>query len=90
MPRRPEERRHTGLCKPWRLSPDLSRLVGVPVASRTQLNKLLWAYIKRNHLQDARDKRYFYPDEHMTPIFGVGRLRCFAMAKYVQYHLSPL
>ena len=64
--------------------------MGVPVASRVQLNKLLWAYIKRNQLQDRRDLRFFYPDDRMMPVFGIGRLRCFSMAKYLQYHLRPL
>ncbi len=86
----PSEKKYTGLCKPWRLSPELQSIVGVPQATRIQCLKLLWRYIKLHHLQDPRDKRYFYPDYKMVKVFGYGRLRAFAMAKFLTPHLRPL
>ena len=83
-------RKPTGLCKPWRLSPELRNVVGVDVASYTQLNRLLWDYIKRNNLQDRRDKRYFFPDHKLIRVVGMGRLRVARIFRYVRHHLRPM
>ena len=40
-----------GLTAPKKLSPELADIVGVKEASRAQLMKLLWAYIKDKNLQ---------------------------------------
>ena len=83
-------RRYTGLCKPWRLSPQLQSIVGVPSATRIECTKLLWRYVKLHHLQDPHDKRFFYPDYRMVQVFGYGRLKCIQMAKYLTPHLRPM
>ena len=51
-----------GLTAPKKLSPELADIVGKKEASRTELMKLLWAYIKKNNLQ-VRFKRKLYPLE---------------------------
>ena len=83
-------RRPTGLCKPYRLSADLRNIVGVDVASYAQLNRLIWAYIKRHNLQDRRDKRYFYPDQKLTRICGLGRLKQARIFRYMRHHMRPV
>ena len=83
-------KRYTGLCKPYRLSQDLRNVVGVDVASYVQLNRLLWDYIKRNNLQDRRDRRYFYPDNKLIRVVGMGRLRVSRIFRYVRHHLRPV
>ena len=40
-----------GLTAPKKLSPELADIVGKKEASRAELMKLLWAYIKKNNLQ---------------------------------------
>ena len=49
-----------GLTAPKKLSPELADIVGKKMASRAELMKLLWAYIKKNNLQ-VRNQRKLYP-----------------------------
>ena len=49
-----------GLTAPKKLSPELADIVGKKTASRAELMKLLWAYIKKNNLQ-VRNLRKLCP-----------------------------
>merc|ERR1739847_157895 len=70
-----------------RLSPELSAIVGVKEASRGELMKLLWAYLKKNNLQCDDNKQYFVPDKKMAKVFGTEKLRGFGMSKHIGAHL---
>merc|ERR1739842_4041 len=52
-----------GLTKPMKLSADLAAIVGKDEASRAECVKELWAYLKKNNLQDPENKQYFTPDK---------------------------
>merc|ERR1712110_1150046 len=52
-----------GLTKPMKLSADLAEVVGKKEASRAECIKQLWAYIKKNNLQDPENKQFFNPDK---------------------------
>ncbi len=80
-------KKQTGFTKPMRLSEDLAEVVGMTVASRSECIKELWAYLKRNNLQDPENKQFFFPDPKMAKIFGTDRMRAFAMSKYIGAHL---
>merc|ERR1712079_136206 len=69
-----------GLTKPMKLSADLADIVGKKEASRAECIKQLWAYIKKNNLQD--------PEKKMAKVFGSDRIRAFGMAKFLSAHLS--
>ena len=56
-------------------------------ASRGELMKLLWAYLKKNNLQCDDNKQYFVPDKKMAKVFGTEKLRGFAMSKHIGAHL---
>lgn len=77
-----------GLTKPMKLSADLAAIVGKDEASRAECIKLLWAYLKKNNLQDPENKQYFTPDKKMAKVFGADRIRAFGMAKFLNAHLS--
>merc|ERR1712203_115258 len=77
-----------GLTKPMKLSADLAAIVGKDEASRAECIKLLWAYLKKNNLQDHENKQYFTPDKKMAKVFGSDRIRAFGMAKFLSAHLS--
>merc|ERR1712213_110401 len=70
----------SGLTKPMKLSADLADIVGKKEASRAECIKLLWAYLKKNNLQD--------PEKKMAKVFGTDRIRAFGMAKFLSAHLS--
>ena len=85
-----KNKKRSGLFPPYMLSPELVDIVGVPVATRVQLNKLLWNYIKRNKLQVGKDRRYFMADDKMRKVFGYGSHKGFEMGKYLHFHLKPV
>jgi len=77
-----------GLTKAYKLSSDLADIVGKKEATRGEVIKQLWAYIKEHKLQDPENKQYFIPDKRMGKIFGQDKMRGFAMAKHITSHLS--
>ena len=67
----------------------LAALVGSKPIPRTEVTKRLWAYIKKNKLQDAKNKRQINADATLKPIFGgKGTVNMFAMTKLVSKHLK--
>merc|ERR1711942_258069 len=81
----------SGLTKPLKLSPELAVICdakkGENLAS-PEVVKRLWAYIKKNKLQDPDNKQYFTPDEKMKAVFGEEKVRAFGMAKFLKEHLT--
>ena len=71
-----------------KLSADLADIVGKKEASRAECVKQLWAYLKKNNLQDPENKQFFTPDKKMAKVFGTERMRCFSMTKFLTPHLS--
>ena len=70
-------------------SKELAAVVGDGPMPRTEVTKNLWAYIKKNGLQDAKNKRNINPDEKMSKIFGGKKaVNMFEMTKLVNKHLS--
>ena len=66
-----------GKCKPnaafmkeMTPSPELAAVVGNKPLPRTQVVSKIWEYIKKNNLQDAKNKRQINADEKLKPIFG--------------------
>merc|ERR1712203_1354 len=86
-PAKPEAKK-SGITKPMKLSADLAAVVGQKQASRAECIKELWAYLKKNNLQDPKNKQYFTPDKKMAKVFGSDRIRAFGMAKFLSAHLS--
>ena len=55
----------------------LAAVVGSKPIPRTEITKRLWAYIKKNKLQDAKNKRVIKSDATLKPVFGgKARSRC--------------
>ena len=79
-----------GLTKPMKVSADLADIIGQKEASRAECTKLIWAYLKKNNLQDPANKQYFTPDKKLAKVFGTDRVRAFGMQKFLSAHLSPL
>jgi upstream activation factor subunit UAF30 len=75
--------------KPMQISDELAKVVGSKPIPRTEVTKKLWAYIKKNNLQDAANKRDIIADENLKPIFGgKSKVSMFEMTKLVNKHLS--
>ncbi len=66
----------------------LSQVVGTAALPRTEVVKKLWAYIKKNNLQDAQNRRNINADDKLMPIFGKKQVSMFEMTKIVSGHLK--
>jgi upstream activation factor subunit UAF30 len=75
--------------RPLQPSSQLAAVIGNSPMPRTQVISKLWAYIKRNGLQDARNRRAINADEKLRPLFG-GRsqVTMFDLAKIANRNLS--
>jgi chromatin remodeling complex protein RSC6 len=74
--------------KPMEPSPALAAVVGSGDMPRTVVTKKLWAYIKRNGLQDSKNRRMINADEKLRPVFGGKRqVSMFEMSRLVNKHL---
>ncbi|MBU6384268.1 MAG: SWIB/MDM2 domain-containing protein [Parachlamydiales bacterium] len=75
--------------QPMKPSKDLAAVVGEGPMPRTEVTKKLWAYIKKNNLQDAKNKRNINADDKLGKIFGGKKaVNMFEMTKLVNKHLS--
>ena len=67
----------------------LAEIVGTKPLPRTEVVKKLWAYIKKNNLQDAKNKRQINADDKLKPIFGGKKnVTMFEMTALVNKQLS--
>ncbi len=75
--------------RPLQPSSQLAAVIGTSPMPRTQVISKLWAYIKRNGLQDAKNRRAINADEKLRPLFG-GRnqVTMFDLAKIANKNLS--
>jgi chromatin remodeling complex protein RSC6 len=70
-------------------SPALAAVVGSKPLPRTEVTRKLWAYIKKNGLQDQQNKRMIRADATLKPVFGgKSSVNMFEMTKLVNRHLS--
>ena len=75
--------------KPVQPSAVLSEVVGSKPIPRTEVTKKLWAYIKKNGLQDKKNKRMIKADDMLKPVFGgKATVNMFEMTKLVSKHLK--
>ncbi|HEV8337741.1 MAG TPA: SWIB/MDM2 domain-containing protein [Candidatus Polarisedimenticolia bacterium] len=75
--------------KPMTPSDALGEVIGSKAVPRTEVTKKLWAYIKKNKLQDAKNKRMINADDKLKPIFGGKKsVSMFEMTKLVSKHLK--
>ena len=74
--------------KPMTPSSTLATVVGGSPIPRTEVTKKLWAYIKRNGLQDSINRRMINADDNLRQVFGGRRqVSMFEMTKLVNAHL---
>lgn len=69
-------------------SPALAAVIGAMAVPRTEVTSKLWAYIKKNNLQDPAAKRFINADDKLKVVFGKARVDMFEMTRLVQGHLK--
>ena len=67
----------------------LAEVVGDKAIPRTEVTKKVWAYIKRNGLQDKKNRRMINADSKLNVVFGGKRqVSMFEMTKLISKHLK--
>ena len=80
---------NAAFMKALKPSADLAEIVGSASLPRTQVVKKLWVYIKKNDLQDKKNKRNINADEKLAKVFGGKKtVNMFEMTKLISKHLS--
>ena len=81
-------KKNSAFMKPLTPSAELAKVVGNKPLPRTEVVKKLWAYIKKNKLQDTKNKRNINADETLKVIFHKNTVNMFEMTKLVSKHLN--
>jgi chromatin remodeling complex protein RSC6 len=80
---------NAAFMKPVTPSATLATVVGAKPMPRTEVTKKLWAYIKKNGLQDKKNRRMINADANLKAVFGgKSSVNMFAMTKLVSKHLK--
>lgn len=75
--------------KPMTPSDKLAAVIGAKAMPRTEVTKKIWAYIKKNGLQDKKNKRNINADAALKAVFnGKATVNMFEMTKLVSKHLK--
>ncbi len=75
--------------KPMQPSEELGAVVGARPMPRTEVTKRIWDYIRKNGLQDQKNRRQINADDRLRAVFGGRRqVSMFEMTKLVNQHLK--
>ena len=86
---KPARKANAAFMKPVTPSPALAEVVGSKPIPRTEVTKKLWAYIKKNGLQDKTNRRMIKADAALKTVFGgKAMVNMFEMTKLVSKHLK--
>lgn len=84
-----EKAKPDGLHRPVQPSEELGAIVGNKAMTRADVVSAVWAYIKKNDLQDPKDRRNIKADEKLAKVFGKKEASMFEMNKHLAAHLKP-
>jgi chromatin remodeling complex protein RSC6 len=80
---------NAAFMKPMTPSGALAEVVGSKAIPRTEVTKKIWAYIKKNKLQDSKNRRMINADDALKTVFGGKKsVTMFEMTKLVNKHLK--
>jgi upstream activation factor subunit UAF30 len=80
---------NAAFMKPMTPSASLAAVVGAAPLPRTEVTSKIWAYIKKNNLQDKLNRRMINGDAKLVAIFGGKKqVSMFEMTKLVSNHLK--
>jgi upstream activation factor subunit UAF30 len=89
MAKKTKRKPNAAFMKPVQPDAKLAEVVGAKAIPRTEVTKKLWAYIKKNGLQDKKNKRMINADETLQGVFGGKKsVNMFEMTKLVSKHVK--
>lgn len=87
--KKPARKPNAAFMKPVKPSAVLAEIVGSKPIPRTEVTKRLWAYVKKNKLQDPKNRRMIKADAALKLVFGgKSTVNMFEMTKLVAKHLE--
>jgi upstream activation factor subunit UAF30 len=79
-----------GLATKKKISKELAVFLGKgDIMARTEIVKVLWAYIREHNLQNPENKREIFLDKKMERVFKCKQFTMFTMNKYIGAHIDP-
>ena len=88
MAKKAKRKPNAAFMKPLTPSAELGDVIGAKAMPRTEVTKKLWAYIKKNGLQDKKNKRMIKADDKLKKVFKKDTVNMFEMTKLVSRHLK--
>ncbi len=89
MAKKAARKPNAAFMKPVTPDAALAAVVGSKPLPRTELTKKLWDYIKKNCLQDKKDKKQINADSALKVVFGgKAKVSMFEMTKLVSKHVA--
>jgi chromatin remodeling complex protein RSC6 len=80
---------NAAFMKAMQPSASLSAVIGGSPMPRTEVTKKIWNYIKKNNLQDTKNRRNINADDKLREVFGGKKqVSMFEMTKLVNKHLK--
>ena len=89
MAKKTTRKPNAAFMKPVTPDAKLAVVVGSTPLPRTEMTKKLWADIKKNGLQDKKNRRMINADDALKAVFnGKAQVSMFDMTKLVSKHVS--
>lgn len=89
MAKKSARKPNAAFMKPVTPDDALAAVVGAKPLPRTELTKKLWDYIKKNNLQDKKNRRQINADDKLKAVFnGKKSVSMFEMTKLVSGHVK--
>lgn len=88
-PKKSARKPNAAFMTPLSPSPALSEVVGSKPMARTEIVKKMWDYIKKNNLQDKKNRRMINADAKLKAVFGnKDQVSMFELAKIINKHVK--
>jgi upstream activation factor subunit UAF30 len=79
-----------GLTAPMQPDETLAAVIGDRAIPRTEVTKKIWEYIRKNGLQDEKNRRQINADDKLKALFGGKKnVTMFELTKHVSNHMKP-
>lgn len=85
-PKKAKPKKANAFTRPFKLSPELAKLMDAEALPRHEVVKKVWAIIKERNLYDPKNKQFAVCDADLLTVMGVKRFRTFGMLKYLKKH----
>jgi upstream activation factor subunit UAF30 len=87
-PKKAARKPNAAFMAPLNASPALAEVIGSKPMPRTEIIKKIWEYIKKNNLQDNKNKRMINSDGKLRGLFGKDQISMFDLAKIVNNNVK--